>query len=495
MELKIRERLIIGIGVGLALMIGWYVAEGSLALGAAVVVACLVIATCRILNIVPDVWLAGLVLFGYLVGNRGFAQLHAPNLPLLPGEVALGFALGAQFWRWAKQRGAAVAPDAINLLLIAWLVVASIRLPMDLRTYHMVAARDFAIVYYALFFFCAQDWGSRPKERRFLERAICLGAALTAPAFWISSLWPNWTDTHLSLGGMPMLFVKSDVAGGFMAGAVFLFVDRFRHTRHVIHLIVAAVALLGVATSNSRAAAVALGVGMLWLLVLRQGAMLRLVGALVLAGLVGLAGHALFAGGPLGSTPLYRAYEAAASVVDFSSTRTYRSADLNDKPDNNQFRLVWWQTVVADTWEQNKWYGAGFGADLAKDFLRIYAMDSEEPFSARSPHNFLLSIFGRTGLLGLLIFLALLGAIARKTWRSGTQEAPSSGGVSALGWLLMAWSIFASACFGVVMEGPMGAAVFWTALGLANRSRPESPDQPEPLADAKTALNPALGGA
>jgi hypothetical protein len=32
----------------------------------------------------------------------------------------------------------------------------------------------------------------------------------------------------------------------------------------------------------------------------------------------------------------------------------------------------------------------------------------------------------------------------------------------------MVWAIFGSACFGVVLEGPMGAIVFWTLLGVAN---------------------------
>ena len=29
------------------------------------------------------------------------------------------------------------------------------------------------------------------------------------------------------------------------------------------------------------------------------------------------------------------------------------------------------------------------------------------------------------------------------------------------------WAIFTSACFGVVLEGPMGAVVFWILLGAA----------------------------
>ena len=31
---------------------------------------------------------------------------------------------------------------------------------------------------------------------------------------------------------------------------------------------------------------------------------------------------------------------------------------------------------------------------------------------------------------------------------------------------LTAWAILTSSCFGVVLEGPMGAVLFWTAVGI-----------------------------
>ena len=45
-----------------------------------------------------------------------------------------------------------------------------------------------------------------------------------------------------------------------------------------------------------------------------------------------------------------------------------------------------------------------------------------------------------------------------------------------------------SACFGVVLEGPMGAVVFWTILGLAHSQTAEEPEATAPLqADRETA--------
>ena len=31
----------------------------------------------------------------------------------------------------------------------------------------------------------------------------------------------------------------------------------------------------------------------------------------------------------------------------------------------------------------------------------------------------------------------------------------------------MSWCIFIGSCFGVVLEGPMGAVVYWTVTGIA----------------------------
>ena len=67
------------------------------------------------------------------------------------------------------------------------------------------------------------------------------------------------------------------------------------------------------------------------------------------------------------------------------------------------------------------------------------------------------------GLVGLLPFLLLIALCVRKTWRAlNTPDSP------AVGLWIAAWVMFVSACFGVVLEGPMGAVVFWLLLGAAN---------------------------
>jgi hypothetical protein len=69
------------------------------------------------------------------------------------------------------------------------------------------------------------------------------------------------------------------------------------------------------------------------------------------------------------------------------------------------------------------------------------------------------------GVLGLAAFLALVAAMAMRTWRAlRNMDTLFTSGP----WWCAAWVILVCACFGVVLEGPMGAVVFWTMLGVAN---------------------------
>jgi O-antigen ligase len=479
-DLSLKRRLVSGSGLVIAVVAGSQIASGSYGLSVVIVAAGLLLMANRLLAIAPDVLVAGGILVGYLVGNRGFAQLHPPNLPLLPAEFALGVAAACGAWRWARTKRIPIRRDALNATLLVWIAVSAVRLPLDFRATGLMAVRDFAMVYYALFFFLAQDWAAEFSQRRWLERCLDIGFMLVAPVS-MAFLWrPEWF-LSLTVAGNPLIFVKGDVAGALMAAAGLWYAERFVQTRRISALMISALAIGGTAVGNSRAALVALAAGMAWLFVLRRWRTLGFLSAVLLSGLAGLAIHAGVSDRPFSASPLYRVYESAMSVVDVDGNRSY-SATLEDKPDNNQFRLVWWRTVIDETWRDGPWFGLGFGHDLAVEFLRRYYADANEDFSARSPHNFLLSVFGRTGVVGLLAFVGVLAAMALATWRSRASFARGDQRVSHVVLWVTAWAILTSSCFGVVLEGPMGAIVFWTLLGLANApvSEPTAADSIDP---------------
>ena len=493
MEQRLTQRIIAGCAILAALVAGWDIAHGSFAL-VALMCTGLVFLGHRWVSVTPDALLGGVLLLGYLIGNRGFAQLHPPNVPLLPAEAVLGFAVACGVWRWARSHRLPIRRDWLNVAIIVWILVGTARLPTDFRLFGFTAVRDFAMVYYAVFFFLAQEWGTIDADRRWLQRCLSIGLVVCVPVCLMFQQRPDWFVHNLLIGGTPLIYVKGDVAGAFMAAGALWFAERYTSSRRIGWLLLSALSIAAAAISNSRAAIVALAVGAAWLIVLRRWRSLVPMVLIGVVGVMGLGVHAAVTKRPLESTPLYRLYETAASVVDVAGNRTYRSGYLDDKPDNNQFRLVWWGTVVQETWNEGRWFGLGFGRDLAAEFLRLYYADANEEFTARSPHNFLLSVFGRLGIVGSLLLGAVLAMAAIRTWRAGRAPAGSPAEETLRYWLA-SWAILASACFGVVLEGPMGAVLFWTSLGLANARVAETVPENEPAvvsAPGIAAADPAV---
>lgn len=473
MDALFLRRLLTVAGLGAAVLAAAQLAQGELALAAALAGATTLGLLWWLLRLEADVLLAGAALFGYLVGNRGFAQLHLSlaGLPLPPAEIALAAGLVAVIWRGSRAGRLPLRRDALNLLILLWAGLAAAQLPFDLRQHGFVAARDFATIYYALFFFLAQEWGAEPRARRWLHGCLLAGFALTAPAFAAYSTWPEFFFNHLTVAGTPLIYVKSDVAGGLMVAGAVWFLLRCGRGRRLWWLLPAAGALAGAVLCNSRAALVALAVVVAWTLVLRQGRLLLGFGALGLAGLLALVGQGVLSSRPWTESKIYRLYESVTSMTDIRGQGTYVSADLADKPDNNSFRRVWWQTVINDTTRQSPWLGQGFGTDLAEPFIRAYQPDSDEDLTVRSPHSFLVTIYARMGAIGFAALMSVLTVVAWRTWRTRSPEETAA-------WL-GAWAILTSACFGVVLEGPMGGMVFWTLLGLASAAATTSAEETE----------------
>jgi hypothetical protein len=483
-DIPLTRRLIVVGGATVAVFASWQVAHGSFAFTGFAVAMILLLVANRVLRISPDVITAGAVLVGYLVGNRGFAQLSVPNLPLLPGELALALGLVCTLWRAARDQRLPLRRDALNFVVLLWLALGAARLPIDVRSHGFVAIRDFAMVYYALFFFLAQEWAREPRSRAWIGGCLTVGLALTMPAFTAFVLRTDFFAHTLVLGNAPLIYVKSDVAGSFMAAGVFWFLYRYTERRRPLWLGLVALNLGGVFWCNNRAAVVALLFCVAWVVVLHVKPWLRVLGALAAVGALALLGEAALPHASGRSSQAYRLYESALTVVDFSGSHVPLTEDLSDKPDNNRFRTTWWREVIGEASSEGLWFGLGFGHDLTAQFVQVYYAESGEDFTVRSPHNFALSVFARMGLAGSGLLLMLLGLTARGTWRSSLQDEARRPHPE---WLAV-WAIFVSACLGVVLEGPMGAVVFWTSLGLANSelAEPEipaeaSPREPAPL--------------
>jgi hypothetical protein len=94
MNPRLKQRLIALGGALLAVGLGWLAATGSYTLPALAGVVALAAILVRVMRLSAEVILLGLLLIGYIVGNRGFAQLlPVPWLPLFPAEWGLAAGL------------------------------------------------------------------------------------------------------------------------------------------------------------------------------------------------------------------------------------------------------------------------------------------------------------------------------------------------------------------------------------------------------------------
>ena len=420
----------------------------------------------RIFALPLDTITLGLVTFGYLVGNRGFAQLMpAPNIPLLPAEAALLFCGCWAFVGSLRETRMLWRVDLLNWCVLAWLVAGTAHIIFDVRVHGFQALRDFATVYYAGFFFLAQRAARQSEEAaRYLMQAIVAGCVLLPVLSLLYEIVPEFFQNNFRVHGIPVLLYKGDLALMFTGvSAVILF--HWAQGRNRLWAWPYATLLFMMVLARESRATILGGVAVLVLLVAARRWVFPMVQVSAgLCGLVLIAGLAVVGGNDWANERLQTVQAHLSSIVGPLQSAGNVDADLLYKWDNNQFRLVWWKNVAFETWEKQPVFGLGFGHDLADEFARIYYPEAADDFSARSPHNVALTVFGRMGASGLLIWLAFCATLLRCTWRSlrRTDDRAAWGR-----WLALV-IILVAAHLQVILEGPMGAVPFWVLLGLAH---------------------------
>ena len=417
----------------------------------------------------PEAWLLALVLAGYLLANRGFAQLLlSPQFPLLPAEAALLAGTAAALLRMAFRQTSVASRDALNLAIFVWMLLGAARLWPDFTNHGVLALRDFAVIYYAFFFFIAQSLARHAASARLLHQAT-LGAFAALPVIYL--VFSQFTDFFLQtiqFRGVPLFYYKDDLVAANLVAGFFLLLT----VPSWPWLLRGGLALATYATAftiqSSRAAIVGLVVTSAWWAVARRWAPWQLQALAAPLAFAALALVATFDQRDFKDSRRYTLYEHGASIVDFTGTGHYASEDRRYVGDNNRFRLAWWRAVAEETRDGGPVFGLGFGADLTSRFLRTYELDLGDDFTTRSPHSIVVTVLGRMGLTGLVAAGWIVAAMTLRTVRIARLVRTNDSALVAFGWWSVSWVMFASACFGVVLEGPMGAILFWTSLGLAH---------------------------
>jgi hypothetical protein len=464
MNIVIGRRVIASVALLAAVWLGWLVAEGEHIVPAFVAALALLGCVTQLLRVPIGAVLLGTILFGYLVGNRGFAQvMPIPGFPILPAELVLAIAGAWLVVQCAFSHELPFRRDALNLFVLLWLVVGTARAIFDVRQFGFMAVRDFAMVYYALFFFLAQYLAAEPRARKFLLLILVVASVAQPLAALLSTTFPAFFYNTFTFRGVPLILFKGDLALTFMAVSAFILAFAVEGRMRWLALLIATVELLLVIGGDNRASVLGAVAALGWLGFSHARRFVAGQALAITAAFLVVAAFALLTEATWAEKKFHGVTERVHSLTDFFGSGTYVSEESSMKGDNNRFRSVWWQTVVAETLAENPAFGLGFGHDLARNFLREFNPEMADDFTARSPHSIVVSTIGRLGFVGLGVLLLLVIAFAVRTWRAVRDpETPRA----MLGLWACAWTIFVSACFGVVLEGPMGAVVFWSLLGV-----------------------------
>lgn len=409
------------------------------------------------------------LVIGYFSANRGFAQL-APvsGLPLFLGEIGLGLGLGMIALRTAIAKRLPFPLTPLASALIVWMIAAGLHLFIDLRHWGILALRDFAMIFYALFFFIGFTIGQHERSRQLLINGYLIGLALMFVIYPLFSAFEAFFTYELTFRGIPVIYFKGDLVGIYGAAGSVLFFWKYRQSKNVVFLIgaIGCVAMVGLTLSRAAMLGLVLAMGLMWLA--RARSYTLFLASTAVAGFVVLTGYYAVNETPVRETQLYSLYEHARSIVDVGGTGEYQGSRSTDTGDNNRFRLVWWRALTEETLREAPLFGFGFGYNLANPFIREYYPGADtEVFTARSPHNFLLTLFGRTGIIGFGLFLIVLTLIAGQT-KSLIGQARREGTIpETLALQIAIWVVFIGAVLQVVLEGPMGSIPFWLLLGLS----------------------------
>jgi hypothetical protein len=127
------------------------------------------------------------------------------------------------------------------------------------------------------------------------------------------------------------------------------------------------------------------------------------------------------------------------------------------------WRFDWWKKIVDYTFKGPYfWTGKGYGINLADDDGFQVMPDH----SLRSPHNAFMTVLARSGVPGLVLWLAFLGVLFFQAARMIYARPPRPDRLL-IGWVtIYTLVLLFNACFDVFLEGPMGGIWFWSMAGI-----------------------------
>lgn len=410
--------------------------------------------------------LVGAILIGYAIMDRGFAYLGVP--PVFVGEIVL--ALGVfVILTGAFSTRVFISPITwVMSVFVLWQLLITLQY---IRVYGLVAIRDAATWYYAIFAFLMAGILLRSRSvRKFPDwYAICLPWFLiAAPALFLATALFRESIPTYPISGKPVIYVKPGDVGVHLAGiAAFLALGLNRLFPRVGNrsflgkdfvLWAFVVADLIVVGSRNRGGLLSFLTACAVVTLFRP--MNRLIKIIVPLVVVVFFAAALDVRIPIGGERYISVEQVTANIESIAFQEDRKSLS-----NTVEWRLEWWREIIDDTvFGKNFWTGRGYGVNLAE--VDGFA----DQTGNRSPHSGHMTILARSGVPGLAAWVVLNIVIAlmllRGYFRARASEWPDLANLNL--WLLAYWSAFVvNMSFDVYLEGPQGGIWFWCIVGFA----------------------------
>jgi O-antigen/teichoic acid export membrane protein len=444
----------------------------------------------------------GFLLGGYLFFSKSFAYLHVPGTPVFVGEIVLGIGLFEVLrvpspWRHLLNRAPALR------IGLAFLAVCCVRLVLDYPKYGLDAVRDASVGFYVLFAFLAA--AAVVSEPTFVPRLLGWYRKVL-PAFLV------WAPIALMLASIDALTgiyvpgtetpVNSFKAGDFgvqIAVAIgFLWLDARRAERgqtgsFSTTITLSLIGLIGLAAclSQNRGGFIAAATVLLVVAIYLSPARRRRLVVPLIAGLAGIAMLVMLLNLRLPTDEREFSVQQVAENM-LSIIQRDQSEDLSGTV---EWREQYWQRIRHDMLTQGTWKsGFGFGVVLG---AKYGADDPDDPAPLRSAHNTHLTVFARTGVVGLIVWALLWLAWS---YRLGWWIRRRSGGVRDPDGAIVIWILAAAigflvnAYFDPSLEGPQACIWLYVLVGVgAAMTRRLQPDPSASLHDGNGAHRLAPG--
>ena len=443
-------------------------------------------------------WAIAIICACYFVGGKGFAYQRLGSL-LFIGEAALLLLIGFHLIRCLGGKNDVLPRHPITIPLLIFQIYGFAHLLID-RSYFpfFFLMKDVATIYYGLFFFLVFPPMLHRPTREYLLKLLPVISALALGLLALFLAVPGLEQQVFfttMVRGAPLIMPSIDVLIPVcIAFSAFCY---FKHLRvsglwKIVYLF---------SSVLCTAPLFAQGKAVFYL------AFFLFVGALFFVGHWKFFATGLLIG-VLSTTLLYSLIESRiiqdtngrfeSFINEFSSfdIAGIGSGKQGFAQENVDWRFTWWKMVIEDVMKENPFYGLGLGSDISTQFHATYfqtGIDNTDVLIARYPHNVLITIMGRLGIIGLMIFIPICILIVRELWLGMIKLRASSDEHSP--GLAFAWAFvlagFANAFFQSTFEAPYAAIAFWSMLAVLcvmNRQTDEVTEEEEEFIESEDGI-------